>query len=200
MSKEQRTVGTTKVQRRLGCHGRWLRPCERLDSNCRPEMSACRGSNAMSFCLLSLMIMSGCLDFRSWTNMDSWYKGGPPGLRRMAWVELPDDAIHIVSKAKERHAEAMLSEAACLEISSEEASTLTGLSLPRLHDSRYCLVRGVYLFSKSGGFAVATDGDEKLWISHGSLGGHPTTMKRQALVVVLKTLPTTVYVTCSSAQ
>jgi hypothetical protein len=61
------------------------------------------------------------------------------------------------------------------------------------------LVRGLVLQEATGGFSVFQEGST-LWVSHGCLGGGPTSMKRRPIIILLEQEPKVVYLSVSMAE
>lgn len=148
---------------------------------------------------LALMCLAGCRSSRThqaWSSADSWYR--PPS----NWTSfrqaqtLPDADIIEVSPDRLPSAEEQLREVACVEITPDLASELTGRTVTSRADSGLFLVRAVFLNRGTGKFMVTPVGTELL-VEHASLGISAVPMKRQALVVRLSQKPEMVFVFCS---
>ncbi len=128
--------------------------------------------------------------------MDSWYHAPSDWTRFHQAQGLPDADIIEVAPDKLAAAVEQLRDIACIEISPNRASELTGRSItPRVGSSLF-LVRAVYLNRGTGKFMVVSVGTELL-VEHGSLGHSAVPMQRQALVVRLSQQPQTIFVSCS---
>jgi len=140
----------------------------------------------------------GCRDERAWTSADSWYNPPPSEIYPLSgWKTLDYTQIHQVTAAQQPAAEALLENAAILELTPQQAAELTGQPLADHPTTKPYLTRGVYL--NRGGFSIHFK-DQQLLVSHDSLGHGPAPMKRQALVLQLNRLPQEVFVTCSMAE
>lgn len=85
---------------------------------------------------------------------------------------------------------------ACVAITTDRASELSGHSVVSRAGRNLFLIRAVFLNRSTGKFKVTAVGSELL-VEHGSLGHSAVPMKRQALIVWLPQKPETVFVTCS---
>lgn len=149
-------------------------------------------------CILLSILLLGCRDDRAWTSADSWYHPPPSEVYPLTgWQPLDYSQIYQVTAAQQPAAEALLADAAVVELTPQQAADLIGRPLADHSNTKPYLVRGVYL--NQGGFSVQVKGQQIL-VSHGSLGHGPVEMKRQALVLQLKQLPQEVFVTCSMAE
>ena len=110
--------------------------------------------------------------------------------------ELPDKEVHKVTSLMWPKAEAMLKQKSVVRLSAVQATGFVGGNLKAVSGKTPFLVRALYLNEGTGKFMVYQRG-KRLWITHGSLGNSAVPMKRQALVIFLKTRPTQVFVDCS---
>ena len=135
-------------------------------------------------------------DHEASSSLDSWFR--PPanwnGFRQAP--RLPDSDILEVAPGGAAAAVEQLRNAACLEISAEQAAEIAGRKTLSAGDGKWYLVRGVCLNRGTGKFTVVEVGSELL-VEHGSLGHSAVPMKRQPLIVRLQRKPETVYVSCS---
>ncbi len=148
---------------------------------------------------LAVMALLGCSPSRShqaWSSADSWYRPPSEWTRFRLAQGLPDADIVEVARDKLAAAEEQLRDVACVEISPNRASELTGRSITPQAASSIFLVRAVYLNRGTGKFMVIPVGTELL-VEHGSLGRSAVPMQRQALVVRLPRQPEAVFVSCS---
>lgn len=109
---------------------------------------------------------------------------------------LPDTDIIEVSPDHLTSAEEQLRRLACVAITADRASELTGRSVVSRAASSLFLVRAVFLNRGTGKFMATPVGGDLL-VEHGSLGRSGVSMKRQALIVRLPQKPETVFVSCS---
>ena len=112
---------------------------------------------------------------------------------------LPDSDVIEVSSDHMKATEDQLSDFACVQITPERASDLTGHSVTSRGGSSLFLVRAVSLNRGTGKFMVTPVGSELL-VEHGCLGRSPVPMQRQALVVRLPKKPERVFVSCEMAE
>ncbi len=149
-------------------------------------------------CFLLISLLLGCRDERAWTSADSWYNPPPSEIYPLTgWQPLDYTQIHQVTAAQQPAAEALLEEAAVVELTPQQAAEMIGQPLADHPNTKPYLARGVYL--NRGGFSIHFK-DQQLLVSHDSLGHGPVPMKRQALVLQLNQLPQEVFVTCSMAE
>ncbi|GAB4396119.1 MAG: hypothetical protein Fur0044_54980 [Anaerolineae bacterium] len=147
------------------------------------------------FLLIGLL---GCRDERAWTSADSWYNPPPSEIYPLSgWQTLDYTQVYQVTAAQQPAAEALLENAAILELTPQQAAELIGRPLGDHPTAKPYLARGVYL--NQGGFSVYVK-DRQILVSHSSLGHGPVPMKRQALVLQLNQFPQEVFVTCSMAE
>jgi hypothetical protein len=133
---------------------------------------------------------------------DSWYRPMPielivePKTKALVkWTAVDPADVHQVVKQKWSKAEAMLEKQWFYKLTADQAQEFTGKSGPKQSDKTPYLVPAIYYERGSGKFYVSTLG-KYLSINHDSLGPWPAAMKRDALVVFLKTEPTLLFVTC----
>lgn len=163
----------------------------------------------MRYCiLLSLVLMLPCCTDSSFLSNDTIYcfadpvfftiHGTPHPHRHPHGNNAEDLSPQAVAVLPEKMwpAEIKLFDVPAVEISADEAMTLTGRQMIA-GDDRLFLVRGLY--GNTGEFTVQRM-DNALFVRHDSLGSCPEPAIRRALVVPLPELPTTVYVICSVAN
>ena len=133
---------------------------------------------------------------------DSWYHA-PQNFGEMPHVNsgnlIADDKVFEVLGARELAAEKMLETKALVELSAEAAQQMVGEAFHSLEDFTPYLARGLYLSKGTGRWQVYELGD-KLEVSHMCLGKQAQPIKRQTLVLLLKTRPAEVFVTCGMAE
>ena len=132
----------------------------------------------------------------AWSSTDSWFHPAEGASIFRQAKKLPDEHVMEVVLAKMPEAEEQLRDVACVELSSQHASEMTGQPVKAIPGGSLFLVRAVYLNRGTGKFTVSLSG-RNLLVEHGSLGHSAVPMKRQALVVSLPQKPDVVYVSCS---
>jgi hypothetical protein len=111
------------------------------------------------------------------------------------WDKVDPADVHRVVPQKWPKAEAMLEKQWFYKLTLQQAHEFIGKEVPRPSGKTPYLVPAVYYERGTGSFFLATLG-KKLWIDHDSFGPWATVMKRDALVVFLKTEPALLFVTC----
>lgn len=144
------------------------------------------------------LLLAGCRDDRTAGSTDSWYNPPPAKIYPLnGWQMLDFKQLHQVVPDQQAAAEKLLETSAALEITTQQAADLVGQPLPDIPGVKPYLTRGLYL--NPGGFSVYLRND-RLLISHASMGHSQVPMKRQALVLQLAQPPAEVFVTCSMAE
>ena len=146
--------------------------------------------------VIAVMVVTGCQSQSSspdCTTQDSWHSPPPARFGQEPLEHVPSSCVFEVSEARVREAEQLLETVSCSVINFDVARGLVGSAVTAGADRSFFLVRGVYLRRQTGFFDVRTSGDA-LHVHHEALreiGAVP--MKRQPLVVLLKTRPARVY-------
>jgi hypothetical protein len=166
--------------------------------------------NALWSLLFSLLVLSaaGCMSthrHNAWLRdqpVDSWYHV-PQSFGEIPHVKggnlIADDKIFEVTGARELEAEKMLESNALVELSAEAAQQMVGETFHSLEGCTPYLARGLFLSKGTGRWQIYELGD-KLEVSHMCLGKHARPIRRQAVVLLLKTKPAEVFVTCEMAE
>lgn len=165
-------------------------------------------AKSLLFSLLLLSLTPGCRSTHrhdAWLRdqpLDSWYHE-PQSFGQYLHVKggtlLADDQIFEVANARESEAEKMLETNALVELSAEAAQQLVGEPFHRVEGCKPYLARGLYLSKGTGRWQVYELGD-KLEVSHMCLGKQAQPIKRQALILLLKTKPAEIFVTCGMVE
>ncbi len=149
--------------------------------------------------LLGLMTaLAGCADHRAFDRADPWFN--PPMSEPNVLDTVSGTRIDTVAAIREAEAEALLEEAAFVEVSPDKAEYFTGLPLRGRLGAHIYLIRAVYLNRGTGIFDVSLLRGGDVMVLHQCLGSHKTTMKRQALIVQLDDRPRQVYAVCRMTE
>lgn len=131
---------------------------------------------------------------------DSWYSDVPSSLTPWDWDKIEQLYVFEVDR-NEDVAEGILHDKTSIPISAAQFQSFTGKQLTSLdvNNRRPFLVRSLYINKMPRGFLVHYKGTQ-LWIHHDSVGQTSLPMKRQALILFLKTQPTEIFITCALAE
>jgi hypothetical protein len=150
-------------------------------------------------CLLLTGLLGGCRGASTPTPLprDDWYRA-PPKEHQFYWnwPELDAARIHIVVEDEQANAQKLLEQVALAEITTQQAGTFLGRTLPGAPGTTPYLVRGLYRNPGTGNYAVYV-GEDQIVVHHGSLGSRSPPVARQALIVQLEDRPAQVYVLSS---
>ena len=146
-----------------------------------------------------LLVGAGVLGILYRLSMDAWYHEGPTRAHPQPWTKIPDSQVVPVSRQELPQAEQMLLTVPVVKLSMAQAEELTGKRLIISTGRTPHLVRALFYNAATGGFEVRSRGTE-LSVVHSSLSFRSMSMKRSALIVLLTSTPTQVYVTCNVAE
>jgi hypothetical protein len=165
----------------------------------------CRGQAKTTVLAIVVLIAAGCGRLteqagESRTPKDSWYHE-PAAALLWELYDAPLDRTQFapVQQSGRAAAEELLRETPFRRIDAEQAKVLLGKELTSEDGGELYLLRGLCLEEATGNFLVyARDGN--VLVHHGCLGRHRVPMQRKAVVALLPTPPTELYVTCSMAE
>ena len=137
---------------------------------------------------------------RSSSALDAWYRAPPTdGDLYWTWRALDEAWLHEVVEDQQEEAQALLADAALVELTAEQAAEFVGQPLPDAPGTRPYLVRALYRTPETGRFEAFVQG-ERLVVYHGSLGSGSSPLQRRALVLQLEQEPSEVYVYAQTAK
>ena len=112
---------------------------------------------------------------------------------------IADNRMFEVVPDQEVEAEKMLDSTSIQQVDVETAHRLAGERFLSKGGYLPFLVRGLYFSKRTGRWTIYETG-EKLQIAHHCMGNRNLEMRRQALVILLKSRPAKIYVFCSATE
>lgn len=114
--------------------------------------------------------------------------------------EIPDDFVCEIVHSKVAYAISMLASRSAVTITSNQAELFAGRPWPLNKGRLFVLVRSEFGHGATGGYAVSSSADgKKVFVGHLSLGD-PVAPTRSALLLQLKSVPSTIFASASFAR